>query len=173
MAESGSTRPTRTVAGPSSTADPTPRAERPPAAPPPFLLDFYPLEDAKFTRLSPFFDALKEGRFTTTRCERDGLHWPPRAVCPTCHTEELVWVDLPTRGTIYAFSAVLAGAPIGMESDVPFAVGLVDLEGTSLRIFSRIVGRAWTELRVGQPVTVETYRIPDGRAFFRVRADAS
>jgi uncharacterized OB-fold protein len=134
------------------------------------LLDFYPLEDARFTRLSPFFDALHAGRFTTTRCAKDGLHWPPRVVCPTCHSEELDWVDLPTRGSIYAFSAVLAGAPMGMEADVPFVVGLVDLEGTPLRIFTRIVGRAWTECRIGQSVAVEIYQIPDGRAFYRFRA---
>ena len=139
----------------------------------PFLLDFFPLESAKETRLSRFFDRLKEGRLSTTTCAKDGeLHWPPRTACPKCHGEELAWVDLPETGRIYAFSAVLAGAPLGMEDEVPFAVGLVDLDGIPLRIFGRIEGRPWTELAIGQTVRVETFDIGDGRFFYRFRSSA-
>jgi hypothetical protein len=35
----------------------------------PYLLDFYPLEQEEHTRISPFFDALREGKLTTTRCK--------------------------------------------------------------------------------------------------------
>jgi len=136
----------------------------------PFLLDFFPLETADQTRLYRFYERLREGRLSTTRCSHDGeLHWPPRTACPTCHTEELDWVDLPEGGHIYAFSAVLAGAPLGMETEVPFAVGLVDLDGAPLRLFGRIEGRPWTELGIGQPVRVEAYDIGDGRFFYRFR----
>lgn len=137
----------------------------------PFLLDFFPLETADQTRLHRFYERLREGHLSTTRCRRDGdLHWPPRTACPKCHTEELDWVDLPDRGHLYAFSAVLAGAPLGLEGDVPFAVGLVDLLGAPLRLFGRIEGPPWNELRIGQPVRVETYDIGDGRMFYRFRA---
>jgi uncharacterized protein len=159
-----------------------PRREEPPKAPPeetppkkaerlPYLLDFFPLESAKDTQLSRFYERLREGRMATTRCPRDQeVHWPPRTVCPKCHAGELEWIDLPGTGRIYAFSAVLAGAPLGMEGDVPFAVGLVDVEGTSLRIFGRIEGRAWNELHVGEAVRLEPYELPDGRWFYRFRA---
>jgi uncharacterized OB-fold protein len=134
------------------------------------LLDFFPVQDAARTRLSRFFDRLREGRLSTTRCPKDGtLLWPPRVACPRCHTEALEWVDLPSEGRLYAFSAVLAGAPMGMEEDVPYAVGLVDLDGDSLRLFGRIVGRRWEELRVGQRVRVEPMDLADGRVFYRFR----
>lgn len=136
----------------------------------PFLLDFFPLETEKETRLSRFYDRLREGRLSTTRCAKDALlHWPPRTACPQCHTEELSWVDLPERGRVYAFSAVLVGAPLGMEADVPFAVGLVDLDGVPLRLFGRIEGKPWNALRVGELVRVEPYDIGDGRFFYRFR----
>ena len=136
----------------------------------PFLLDFFPLETADQTRLHRFYDRLREGRLSTTRCRRDGnLHWPPRTACPTCHSEELDWVDLPERGHLYAFSAVLAGAPFGMEGEVPFAVGLVDLVGAPLRLFGRIEGKSWTALRIGEPVTSESYEVGDGRVVYRFR----
>lgn len=138
---------------------------------PPFLLDFYPLESSNQTRLSAFFDHLRDGRLTTTRCPKDDLlTWPPRVVCPKCHAEELEWVDLPMTGTLYAFSAVLAGAPLGMEADVPFAVGLVDLDGRPLRLFGRIVGLGWDALKVGDRVRVEPFELPDGRLFYRFRS---
>ena len=137
----------------------------------PFLLDFFPLEEPRFTRLSAFFDALRRGKLTTTRCRKDSLfHWPPRVACPRCHTTELEWVDLPSSGHVYAFSAVLAGAPLGMEKEVPFVVGLVDLDGAPLRLFGRIVGTPWTECRVGMPVKVEPFEQADGRVFYRFRA---
>ncbi len=153
-------------------AAPAPRRKKVVAeAPPPYLLDFFPPETEAGTRLVRFFDRLREGRLSTTRCAKDDLlHWPPRTACPRCHTEELEWVDLPDRGRLYAFSAVLAGAPQGMERDVPFAVGLVDLDGAPLRLFGRVDGRPWNELEIGATVRVESYEVPDGRVFYRFRA---
>lgn len=173
---SASVRPRRasTPAGPPPTPGgkeprPTDRTE-PSGGKRPFLLDFFPLEGPKETRLSRFYDRLREGRLSTTRCPLDGeLHWPPRTACPRCHNEELAWVDLPERGRIYAFSAVLGGAPLGLEADVPFAVGLVDLDGAPLRLFGRIEGRPWTNLAIGDAVRVEPYDIGDGRMFYRFR----
>ncbi len=145
----------------------------PPPERPPFLLDFFPLEEANETRLARFFEGLREGRLLTTRCLKDGsLAWPPRTVCPKCHATALEWIDLPRSGRIYAFSAVLAGAPLGMEADVPFAVGLVDLDGAPLRLFGRIVGAPWERLAIDQPVTVEPFDLPDGRVFYRFRASS-
>jgi uncharacterized protein len=164
------------MAPPTEPPSAKPAEGEPPATPTkvrekrPFLLDFFPLETADQTRLHRFYERLREGRLSTTRCLRDGeLHWPPRTACPKCHQEELEWVDLPESGHVYAFSAVLAGAPLGMETEVPFAVGLVDLDGVPLRLFGRIEGRPWTELRIGQPVRVESYDIGDGRMFYRFR----
>jgi uncharacterized protein len=157
------------AAGTTAAAASKPAAGRPPEKRP-FLLDFFPLEGPDATRLSRFYDRLREGRLSTTRCSRDGLLWPPRTACPKCHAEELAWVDLPESGRIYAFSAVLGGAPLGMESDVPFAVGLVDLDGAGLRLFGRIEGRPWAELTVGDRVRVESYDIGDDRVFYRFRA---
>ncbi len=156
---------------PSGSGDARPPAgERKPKESRPFLLDFFPLEGADQTRLSRFYDRLREGRLSTTRCPHDGeRHWPPRTACPKCHAEELDWFDLPETGKIYAFSAVLGGAPLGLEDGVPFAVGLVDLEGDVLRLFGRIEGRPWTELHIGDRVRVEPYDLPDGRVFYRFR----
>ena len=136
--------------------------------PPLTLLDFYPQEDAKFTRIAPFFANLREGRLTTTKCPKDGsLHWPPRVSCPNCHSGDLTWIDLPVEGKLYAFSALQLGLPLGMEKDAGSVVGLVELGDSGLRIFSRIVGKKYEELRIGDPVRLETFDLPDGRVFYR------
>jgi uncharacterized protein len=148
---------------------PAPEAPRRKATPTAF--DFFPQEEAQQTRISRFFEELHAGRLTTTRCRKDGeLHWPPRVVCPHCHGEELEWVTLPLTGRLYAYSALLAGAPLGMETELPIVMGLADLDGEPVRLFGRIVGAAWTELAVGQAVRVEPFELEDGRVFYRFRA---
>ncbi len=161
----GADAPIASTTGAEKASDDRPREKRP------LLLDFFPLEGAQETRLSRFYDRLREGRLSTTRCPTDGtVHWPPRVACPKCHTETLEWIDLPEEGRIYAFSAVLGAAPLGMEADVPYAVGLVDLDGAPLRLFGRIEGKPWNELAIGARVAVEPYDVGDGRVFYRFRA---
>ena len=60
-----------------------------------------------------------------------------------------------------------------MESEVPYAVGLIDLDGVSTRLFSRIVGRGWEQMKIGDPVRFEPFDLPDGRVFYRFRAVGS
>lgn len=133
----------------------------------PYLLDFYPLQDEAHTRIHPFFTHLKEGRLTTTKCKACGeVLWQPRVVCPHCNGVEMAWIDLPQEGTLYAFTEVRIGAPEGMEDDVPFAVGVVDL-GDGLRVLARIDGASYEELAIGQRVRFRAIRLPDGRAWFR------
>ncbi|HEV8358972.1 MAG TPA: Zn-ribbon domain-containing OB-fold protein [Candidatus Thermoplasmatota archaeon] len=147
------------------------RGEAPAAPPPrPYLLDFYPLQDEEHTRISPFFEALREGKLTTTQCKQcQALHWQPRVVCPQCLSDQLAWVELPTEGTLYAFTALEKGAPLGMEHDMPFSLGVVELDapGRTLRILSRLDDADFGSLRIGQRVKLKVLDLPDGRVFYR------
>lgn len=147
-----------------------PRTAAEPKAAVPYLLDFYPLQEEEHTRLSPFFDALREGRFTTTRCTQcQALHWQPRVVCPECLSDALAWVDLPTEGSLFAFTALEKGAPMGMDQDLPFCLGVVELaaEGRTLRLLSRLDDARFADLRLGQRVRLKVLDLPDGRVFYR------
>ncbi len=134
----------------------------------PYMLDFYPLEDEKSTRIHKFFISLKEGRLTTTRCkkcEKDA--WQPRAVCPECGSEDLVWIDLPTTGILYAFTSMVLGPPLGMENDVPFVIGLVQLDDSDFRILSRIESAKYEDCSIGMKVRMKVVHLDDGRVWFR------
>lgn len=133
-----------------------------------FAFDFYPLQSPEQTKIAPFFQHLKEDRLTTTKCTRCGvLHWQPRIVCPLCNAAELTWVDLPSEGKVFAFTAVYAGAPLGMEKDVPFVVGVVEFEGIRFKIVSRIDDARYEDLRIGAPVRLKVIWLDDGRVWFR------
>lgn len=132
----------------------------------PYLLDFYPLEDEKSTRISRFFKNLKEGFLSTTKCkECSMLSWPPRVVCPGCLSDDLEWVDLGVEGELFAFTEMKAGAPLGFAQDVPFCIGMVKISG--LLISARIDGAKYEDLKIGQKLKLKVVELEDGRVFYR------
>jgi len=132
----------------------------------PYMLDFYPLEDEKYTRVSEFFKNLKEGRLTTTKCRGcTKLLWPPRIVCPQCLSNDMEWVDLGTEGELYAFTEMRVGAPLGFVQDVPFCIGIVKIGG--LQISARIDNAKYEELKVGDKLKLKIVELEDGRVFYR------
>jgi len=98
--------------------------------------DPFPLQGPRSTRLARFYGALRERKLVTTSCTSCAArHWPPRVICPQCLSGELGWVELPSRGTIHAFTIQDTGVPPGFPRPLIFAMILVD----GLRIFSRLV----------------------------------
>jgi hypothetical protein len=142
------------------------KIKRPETVKLPFMLDYYPLEDSKATQISPFFQNLKKGHLTTTKCKKCAqLLWPPRIVCSNCLSDELEWVDLGIEGELYAFTEVRVGAPLGFVQDIPFCVGLVKIGG--LLISSRIDNAKYAQLKIGDKVWLKVVELEDGRVFYR------
>jgi hypothetical protein len=134
----------------------------------PYMLDFYPLEDEKSTRISQFFENLREGRLTTTKCRKcDRLSWPPRIVCPNCLSNEMDWVDLGTEGELYAFTEMRLGAPLGFVQDVPFCIGIVKIG--DLLISARIDNARYEQLKIGAKLRLKIVELEDGRVFYRFK----
>jgi uncharacterized OB-fold protein len=133
-----------------------------------YAFDFYPLQSEDHTRIFPFFDHLREGRLTTTKCRKCGaVLWQPRVVCSHCGHNELEWVDLPTAGTIFAHTAVILGAPAGLEKDVPFVVAVIQLEDSEHKVIARVDDATYEDLQIGDPVTMKVIELEDGRVWFR------
>ncbi|HHU76759.1 MAG TPA: hypothetical protein GXZ24_07720 [Firmicutes bacterium] len=115
-------------------------------------MDMYPLQDKSFNRIHPFYDNLKEGRFTTTKCKDCGTRsFPPRVLCPECLSEEMEWVDLPMEGTVLCVSEQLAGVPLGFTP--PLIMAHVDLDG-ELSYLGRVQNCQAGELKAGDRVKV-------------------
>ena len=121
-------------------------------------MDLYPQETKEFNQIYPFFEHLKEGRFTTTRCKECGAEpFPPRVLCPECWSEDLEWIDWPTTGTVVEFTEEVVGVPLGFGKP-PLIHALVDLQGKRT-MFVRIVNCEQGQLKVGDEVKVTVFEI--------------
>lgn len=142
----------------------------PTTIPLPYMLDFYPLEDEKFTRIHQFFTNLKAGKLTTTKCKNcSTILWQPRVVCSECLSEDLEWIELPKEGELFAYTAMVLGAPLGMEKDVPFVIGIVKLKDIDLKILSRVDDVKYEDCFIGMKVELKLTELEDGRVFYRFK----
>jgi uncharacterized OB-fold protein len=92
---------------------------------------------------------LGEGRLETTYCDAcDQLRFPPRDRCATCGGE-MVWKELPGRGTVYAFTQ----QERGLRFTAPDVVGVVELQ-EGVRVFG-LLEAPFESLEIGQPVALE------------------
>ncbi len=126
----------------------------------PVTMDMWPLESKEFNRIWPFYENLKQGRFTTTKCKDCGfVAYPPRVICPECYSENLEYIDLPTKGKIIVFSEEVRGVPLGFES--PLIHDVVDLGVDPVRrVLSRIVNCPAGVLKQGDEVQLAVFPVP-------------
>lgn len=97
----------------------------------------YPARTSAFSR--PFWDALAEGRFITTRSVSTGrLTFPPKPISPDDWSTDMEWVDLSGAGTLYSHTTIHA-SPTAFMHELPYSVGIVDLD-EGLRLATRFIG---------------------------------
>jgi hypothetical protein len=121
-------------------------------------MDLYPQQAPEFNRIHAFYDHLRAGRFTTTRCGDCGHRaFPPRVICPQCLSERLDWVDLPVEGEVLVVTEEEVGVPLGFET--PLIHALIDLDG-QLKIFARVVNAKVGQLKEGDRVKLHVFPVP-------------
>lgn len=118
-------------------------------------MDLWPLQGKEFTRIWPFWENLRAGRFTSTRCVDCGAEFfPPRVVCPGCMSDHLEWFDLPTEGTVIDVTEEFVGVPLGFTS--PLIHALVHV-GT-WTFFVRVEAEPGT-LKPGDKVKLKVFEV--------------
>ena len=125
-------------------------------------MDMWPLQAKEFNRVHKFYENLKEGRFTTTKCKDCGhVAYPPRVICPECYSENLEWIDLPKEGTVLVFTEQVRGVPLGFEPP-PLIHAWIDLGDDSpvKRILSRIINCPVGKLKEGAKVKLVVFDVP-------------
>lgn len=91
-------------------------------------LDLFPQQTVEHNRLYKFFDNLRAGVLTTTKCTKCGrISWPPRVVCPDCYSDQLEWVEFPKRGKVDVYTVQWAGHPPGF--DLPLILVMLEFPG--------------------------------------------
>lgn len=88
-------------------------------------------------------------RLIGTACGDCGQQvFPPTPVCPSCLSENVSDVDLPTEGTLYSWSTVHV-APSNWHT--PYIAGYVDL-APQVRVFAHIVDTDGADMAMDMPV---------------------
>jgi len=73
------------------------------------------------------------------------------------------------KGTVFAFTSMVLGAPMGMEQDVPFVIAVVEVEGTRFKILARVDDAKQEDMKIGMPLELKVHKLADGRVFYRYR----
>ncbi len=121
-------------------------------------MDLYPQQSKEFNQVYPFYENLRAGKFTTTRCADCGAEpFPPRVLCPECWSVNMQWVEWPTIGTVIELTEEVVGVPLGFGKP-PLVHALVDLGGKKT-FFVRIVNCNQGELKPGDKVKLAVFDV--------------
>jgi uncharacterized OB-fold protein len=101
-----------------------------------------------------FWEGCKRHKLLIQRCD-ECLKFVmyPKLYCPYCLSPKLKWVNATGKGKIYSFSTVQSYAPTEFAGDVPYVVGIVELE-EGVRMMSNIVEIPPEKVKCDMPVQV-------------------
>ncbi|WP_163551417.1 Zn-ribbon domain-containing OB-fold protein [Candidatus Frankia alpina] len=117
----------------------------------------------------PFWQAAKENRLVAPKRADCGTFRP---FCPNCQSQNVDWVTLSGRATVFSFS-IVAGVP--GQPELTLAAVVVDLpDAPGARLVSNVVDADPSAVQIGTPFVVDFVEIADGWKLpvFRVAADA-
>jgi uncharacterized OB-fold protein len=121
----------------------------------------------------PFWDAAAEERLVAPRCTKCGtFRLPPPPICFVCQHREVEWVDLPGTGVLYSFTVVRHPLARMLHDAVPYASGIVELDGTQgagARMIANIVECDVDALRIGDRLEPVWEHVGDGMTVIRFR----
>ena len=118
-----------------------------------------PTEDS-----APYWQAAASGRLLLQRCQSCGAtQFYPRALCSTCLSDKLEWVESAGLGLVYSFSSVEVAPSSAFLGDLPYVVALVRLD-EGVQMLTRIVDCSPETVEIGMRVRVAFQQLSDGVA---------
>jgi len=127
----------------------------------PVSMDMWPIQCKEFNRVWQFYENLKQGKLTTTKCKGCGkVSYPPRVICPECYSEDLEYVELPKKAKIVVFSEELKGVPLGYDS--PLIHATIEFPpGSPIKgLVTKIVNCPAGKLKDGDEVQLVIFPVP-------------
>jgi uncharacterized OB-fold protein len=90
------------------------------------------------------------------------FHFPLLDTCPYSGATDVERVVLSRDATLWAWTAVTASPP-GYGGPVPYGFGVVELVREHLRVITRLRESDPAQLSFGQPMTLVTDELPEGK----------
>jgi uncharacterized OB-fold protein len=121
--------------------------------------------DIPISRTSKFWDALREGRFVTTRCAACGNEsFPPQADCARCMSDRFEWVDLGREARLVTYTYVQV-TPASFVNDDPYIIAIGEF-ANGLKVLAWLEGVTVERAKVGMKLTVETRISGEGNPYY-------
>jgi uncharacterized protein len=112
------------------------------------LPTFAPPDELEIART--FWDAVARQELMLPRCSVCGRwQWYPEVSGTDCAGGTLVWQPVAHTGTLYSYTRVHRSFLPGGKNDVPYLVGLIDLDDVH---GPRLVAPLLDELRIGERI---------------------
>ncbi|MFQ5769204.1 MAG: Zn-ribbon domain-containing OB-fold protein [bacterium] len=117
------------------------------------------MKSPRYTREIP-----QRYRLEAAKCESCGkIHFPPRLICPECHSCNFQVVKLQDQGKVVTYT-VIHVAPEQFATQTPYIVAIVELMD-GVRLTCQIADCAPDEVKIGDKVKVIFRKIQqDGAA---------
>lgn len=110
-------------------------------------------------RMRPFWAAASEGRLLVQRCGHCGKkHFPAIEICNGCLRDELSWIDVSGRGSVFSFIVMHQVYHPAFAERVPYVVAEVKLD-EGPRIISNVIGCEPAQVTIDMPVVVDFERL--------------
>ncbi|WP_227937908.1 Zn-ribbon domain-containing OB-fold protein [Alkalihalobacillus deserti] len=106
-----------------------------------------------------FWEGVQNHKLMLQNC--DDCHeyiFYPRMICPHCFSDNLTWKETSGKGKIQSYT-VVHKAPPEFRDEVPYVIGIIDLE-EGVRMLSRIIGDR-DKISIEKPVSVVYKKIDD------------
>ncbi len=106
---------------------------------------------------APFWAACARGELRIQRCTGCGrLRFPPRPLCPWCHSFDHDWARMDGTGTIWSFAVPHPPLLAAYAAVAPYSVIVVALDDDpSIRLVGNLVTSADDALDAVDPATIE------------------
>ncbi len=117
------------------------------------------------SRTHEFWDALKQGRFVTTKCAKCGeVSFPPQADCPNCMSGEFTWIDLGTDATLVTFTYVQI-TPASFAENDPYIIAIAEM-ANGLKVLAWLEGIEHEKAKPGMKLKVEERTSKEGSPYY-------
>ena len=111
-----------------------------------------------------FWEGCRRQRLLIQQCDAcQTFRFPPSPMCPVCLGDVATWREDPGEGEVLTFCiyhSELAGP--AWQGDLPYAVGVVQLGQSGVKMLSRLRCHPLDKIRVGLPVQVR-FEVADDR----------
>jgi uncharacterized OB-fold protein len=121
--------------------------------------------DIPISRTHEFWDALRKGRFVTTKCTNCGnVSFPPQADCPKCMANNFEWFDMGRDATLVTFTQVQI-TPASFAGKGPYVIAIGEFP-IGLKALAWLEGVEHGKAKPGMKLRVEARESTEGNPYY-------